>query len=101
MKYNKLIRDRIPEIIVKAGKTPITHKATKQEYWDKLKQKLQEEVDEFSQSESKEELADILEVIFSICRFKKINKKSLEFFRLKKSKQRGSFIKKIILDEVK
>ena len=101
MKHNKLVRDKIPQLIFKSGKTPSTHKATNKEYWQKLKNKLQEEVDEFSESESKEELADILEVIDSICRFKKINKKSLEYVRLKKAKQRGGFRKQIILDEVK
>lgn len=101
MKHHKLIRDKIPQLIFKSGKTPTTHIATKKEYWQKLKHKLQEEVNEFFATESKEELADILEVIYSICRFKKINKKSLESFRLKKAKQRGGFKKQIILDKVK
>jgi len=101
MKFNKLIRDKIPQLIFKSGKTPITHIATKKEYWQKLKHKLQEEVDEFFASESSEELVDILEVIYAICRFKKIPKKSLESFRLKKTKQRGGFKRKIILDKVK
>jgi len=100
MKYNKLIRDKIPEIILKAGKTSITHIASKQEYQDKLKQKLQEEVDEFFESESKEELVDILEVIYALANFNKINRKSLESLRLKTAKSRGGYKKKTILDEV-
>ncbi|MFC1627216.1 phosphoribosyl-ATP pyrophosphohydrolase [Patescibacteria group bacterium] len=101
MKHNKLVRDRIPEIIVKAGKTSTTHIAGKQEYRDKLKQKLQEEVDEFFESESKEELADILEVIYALADLKKINRQDLESLRLKAAKLRGGYKKKIILDEVK
>ena len=101
MKYNKLIRDKIPEIIKQNGSIPITHIADDQEHWRKLKEKLKEEVDEFLKTSTEEELADILEVIYAICDFKKINRQKLELLRKKKAKKRGSFKKKIILDEVK
>jgi len=99
MKYNKLVRDKIPEIIKQKGKTPITYIANDKEYWQKLKEKLKEEVAEFLKKDSEEELADILEVIYAICDFKKIDKQKLEALRKKKAKQRGSFKEKIILDE--
>lgn len=101
MKYNKLVRDKIPEIIEQKGKTPVTHIAGSEEYWQKLKEKLGEEVKEFMDDNNEEELADILEVIYAICDFKKIDKENLELKRIKKSEQRGGFNKKIILDEVK
>lgn len=101
MKYNKLVRDKIPEIIRKDGKIPIVHKASEEEYRLKLKEKLKEEVAEFLKEESKEELADVLEVIDSICDFKNIDKKELEEIKLKKKKERGDFKNRIILDEVK
>jgi predicted house-cleaning noncanonical NTP pyrophosphatase (MazG superfamily) len=66
-----------------------------------LKQKLKEEVEEFLKTPNKEELADILEVIYAICDFKKIEKKELEKLRKKKIKERGGFKKRIILDEIK
>jgi len=100
----KLVRDRIPEIIEKSGRKPVTHVADDNEYWDKLKLKLQEEVDEVledgTDDEVKEELADVLEVINAICKFKKVDKEELELLRVKKVEERGGFEDKIILDGV-
>ncbi len=100
MKYNKLVRDKIPDIIKSKGKTPKTHIATNEEYIIKLKEKLIEEINEFNSSNSSEELADILEVIYSIAENNKISLKKLVSLRIKKAKERGSFKNKIILDEV-
>jgi len=98
MKYNKLIRDKIIEIIKEKGEIPITHIAEDEEYWIKLKEKLSEEVNEFLEDSNEKELADILEVVDAICDFKKINKEDL---KKEKFEKRGGFNKKIILDEVK
>jgi len=100
IKYNKLVRDKIPEILKKTGKRPIIHISNKNEYWEGLKKKLEEEVREFLKKPCKEELADILEVVYSICDFKKFNKKEIEKLRKKKEKERGGFKKRIILDKV-
>jgi len=101
MKYNKLVRDKIPEIIKQKGENPITHIANDEEYWEKLKEKLEEEVKEFLENSNQEELVDILEVIYAIQDFKKINKEKLENLRKKKAEERGRFKNKIILDKVK
>ena len=98
MKYNKLIRDKIIEIIKEKGEIPITHIAEDEEYWIKLKEKLSEEVNEFLEDSNEKELIDILEVVDAICDFKKINKEDL---KKEKFEKRGGFNKKIILDEVK
>ena len=101
MKYNKLVRDKIPEIIKRKGVVLITHIADDNEYWQKLKEKLQEEVNEFLKENNEEELADILEVIYAICDFKNFDKEKLELLRKKKVEERGGFKDKIILDETK
>ena len=99
MKYNKLIRDRIPEIIKEKGGRAITHIADDKEYWEKLKEKIKEEVEEFLAENNKEELADILEVIYAICDFKEFDKEEIERIRKEKAEKRGGFKDKIILDE--
>jgi len=99
MKYNKLVRDKIPEIIRKRGEKCKTHIANDKEYWGKLKEKFLEEIKEFSENETIEEMADILEVIDAVCIFKKFNKKKLELVKKQKAKERGRFEKKIILEE--
>lgn len=99
MKYEKLVRDKIPEIIKKKTNRVESHTANEKEYREKLKAKLLEEVNEFLTSEKKEELADILEVIYAICEEKNINREEIEKIRINKLKERGGFTKKIILDE--
>ena len=99
MKYNKLVRDNIPEYIVSKGGKPIIHVADDAEYWQKLKEKLSEEVQEFQKDENMEELADLLEVLDAIVDFKQFNKEEVNKIREKKAEERGKFKKKIILEE--
>ncbi len=101
MKYNKLVRDKIPQIIKQKGDVPITHIAGNEEYREKLNEKFREEVDEFLKKNSKEELADILEVVYAILDFMKIDREELESLRRKKAEERGGFRDRVILDETK
>lgn len=63
----KLVRDKIPQIIREAGKVPITRLLDNEEYLKELDIKLNEEVQEYQEDKSIEEMADILEVLFAIC----------------------------------
>lgn len=101
MGFNKLVRDGIPEIIKRRGAFPVTHIANDEEYEECLKNKLREEVDEFLGDNSKEELADIMEVIYAICDFKGIGRAELELIRKRKVDERGAFDDRIVLEEVK
>jgi len=96
----KLVRDKIPEIIEKSGKTPVIHTAKDKEYWEELKNKLNEEVNEFLEEENKEELADIIEVIHTISDYKQFNMEEIKSLRKQKSEERGGFKDRIILDRV-
>lgn len=101
MKYDKLVRDKVPEIIEKKGGESFTHIAGEREYWEKLKEKLNEEVGEFLEDEEIEEIADILEVIDAVCEFKSINKNKIKQIKQEKAEERGKFEDRIILEEVK
>lgn len=99
MKYNKLVRDKIPEYIRKKGGVPITHIADELEYWQKLKEKLLEEIKEFLENENIEEFADILEIINAIAEYKDFNVDEVKQIKEKKAEERGKFKDRIILDE--
>ena len=65
--YNKLVRDKIPEIIEADGKVCRTHILSNEEYIAALEVKLNEEVAEYQADKNLEEMADVLEVLHAIC----------------------------------
>lgn len=99
MKYYKLVRDKIPEIIERDGKKAITRILGEEEYRFYLEKKLDEEVAEFHESKSIEELADIFEVLYALSDYYGGIPALLEELS-KKVAERGGFIKKILLEEV-
>lgn len=99
-KYNKLVRDRIPEIIENSGKTANTHLLGDEEYIVELDRKLGEEYAEYQADKNIEELADMLEVIYAIAKARGASVEELERVRKEKAEKNGAFEKKIFLEEV-
>lgn len=99
--YHKLVRDRIPEIIEADGKSCVCETLSDEDYLDLLDQKLNEELAEYQESKSIEELADLLEVIQVVVKARGWTLEELERVRADKAAKRGGFEKKILLKEVK
>jgi predicted house-cleaning noncanonical NTP pyrophosphatase (MazG superfamily) len=99
MRYDKLVRDRIPEVIRERGGNPTTHVAGEAEYWLKLREKLSEEVAEFLAAENMEEMADILEVLDAIAAHKGFSHREVRAIKHDKAFERGRFTARIILEE--
>ena len=98
--YNKLVRDKIPEIIEKSGKTCTIETLTDEKYIAMLDAKLAEELAEYQESKSLEELADLLEVMGAVVKARGYTWDELTTIRKKKRENRGGFEKRILLKEV-
>ena len=99
--YNKLVRDKIPEIIVADdGKTCKTRVLENDEYLKCLNAKLQEELKEYLESGDVEELADLEEVLRALLDAKKVSYEEFEKIRNTKVEKRGAFKEKIFLESV-
>ena len=98
--YNKLVRDKIPEIIEADGKTCKTKILSDEEYIAALETKLNEEVAEYQADKNLEEMADVLEALQAICVARGYSLDELEARRAKKAEERGGFSDKIFLEYV-
>lgn len=97
--YNKLVRDKITEIIEADGRVAKYKILDDNEYRQELNKKLQEEVKEYLEDNNVEELADIVEVIYGILNSMDVSIKEFEKIRINKQEKRGAFEKKIYLEE--
>lgn len=100
IKYHKLVRDRIPEIIEASGKTCITEILPDEAYLEMLDAKLDEELAEYHKDQNIEELADLLEVLRACAAARGYGLEQLEQVRAEKAAKRGGFDKRILLKEV-
>ena len=96
-KFNKAIRDKIPEIIQKDGHTCNIQTLSDEKFLVEIEKKLSEEVAEYQNDKNPEELADILEVIYAIAKRRGISKEKLEEIRINKFEERGGFDKNLFL----
>lgn len=97
MTYNKLVRDKIPDLIKEQGQNPVIRILDDEEYTLCLLKKLDEETAEFHRERSAEELADILEVVFALADDIGISKEDLMQIYQKKHEQRGGFTDRVFL----
>lgn len=91
----KLVRDKIPQIIIADGRTPIVRTLSDEEYLSELDRKLNEEVAEYQADKSLEEIADVLEVLLAICEARGHSVDELIEVRDKKREKRGEFRDKV------
>ena len=100
-KYNKLVRDRIPEIIESSGRICVMESLSDEDYLRMLDAKLDEELAEYHADQNIEELADLMEVIRACAMARGYSVEELEQVRAEKAAKRGGFEKKILLKEVR
>ncbi len=98
--YDKLVRDKIPEIIEKSGKRCEIEILSDEKYLEMIDKKLDEELAEYYKDQNIEELADLLEVLYAATKARGYSVEELEKVRAEKAEKRGGFDKKILLKKV-
>ena len=98
--YNKLVRDKIPQIIEADGKICETEILSDSEYLHMIDAKLDEELAEYHKDQNLEELADLLEVIHAATIARGHSVEDLEAVRVQKAEKRGGFQERILLKKV-
>lgn len=103
--YDKLVRDKIPQILKEKEKDFVAYKAADGEYLSYLRKKLLEEAHEFVGSSTEEdalrELADVYEVLSAILKEMHSTMADVRLARVNKINDRGAFDQRWILAEVK
>lgn len=99
--YHKLVRDRIPEIIEKAGEKPRFITLNREVYFKEIQRKILEEAKELIQAQDRkktiDEIVDIQELIDALIAEMDITKLELWGFQRRKNKKRGGFKKRLFL----
>ena len=103
--YNKLVRDRIPEIIQKEGNTADIIILSEESFKQAIKEKLIEEATEVCNAQNRDdilsELADLQEVMDTIKQIYNINTLEVNTIQAVKALQRGKFEKRLYLKSVR
>jgi len=96
----KLVRDKIPQIIIEDGRNPIYHIATAEEYKRELFRKVIEELEEFREEPCLEEAADLAEVVHTLIEAHGFGFADVVEVGIQKSRLTGGFNRGVILDGV-
>lgn len=99
MLHNKLVRDKIPAIIIEDGRKCKTKILLEKDYIFELERKLSEEVHEYKLDKNPEELCDVMEVVYALAAARGMSIEELEAKRLAKRESRGGFEGKVYLIE--
>ena len=98
--YNKLVRDKIPEIIEQDGKKCTVRVLNDEEYLKALDAKLDEELAEYHKDQNVDELADLLEVLYAAAQARGFTEEELKMVRERKAEKRGRFKERLFLESV-
>jgi len=105
--YNKLVRDRIPEIIAASGKQAQISTLDEHAYCDALLAKLDEETQEVKEAVTegetaniRKELADVYEVIDALLTLTGITYEQLQAEQINRHETRGGFARRLWLTSV-
>ncbi|WP_242311231.1 nucleoside triphosphate pyrophosphohydrolase [Bacillus cereus group sp. BfR-BA-01331] len=102
--HNKLIRNKIPQIIKNNGKTPTTRILPQDEYINEVCKKTQEELTEYLEAKTKpdklEELSDLLELINALAEHEGTTLEEINAIRKKKAEERDGFSNRVFLIKV-
>lgn len=97
LKYEKAVRNRIPEIIKADGRNCEFVVLDDASFLQEMNKKLTEETSEYNKNNSIEEIVDILEVSYRIAELQGYNKETIEKIRKRKNIERGNFSNNIFL----
>lgn len=99
MIHNKLVRNKIPEVIIESGRNCKTKILSDKDYVFELERKLSEEVHEYKLDKNPDELCDVIEVVYALAEARGISLEELEEKRIAKRELRGGFDGKVYLIE--
>jgi predicted house-cleaning noncanonical NTP pyrophosphatase (MazG superfamily) len=98
--YNKLVRDKIPQLIEESGRRYTSRILDEKEYFDALIDKVIEEIEEYRVSGLEEEIADVYEALDCLVEFKEYEPMHLDYLQLIRKEARGSFKERVLLIDV-
>jgi predicted house-cleaning noncanonical NTP pyrophosphatase (MazG superfamily) len=98
--YNKLVRDRIPEIIKEDGKSCICHPVEGDTLKSYAKKKMREEIEEFLADPCAEEAGDVMEIFHFLCDLYEVRDSQIMASSTAKRVTRGGFNKGLVLSWV-